>query len=134
MQVTAICLIVFVIVFGGVEISKWYRPELADVLTQTQKVRRIIGLALLLILGLMLYGGTLFPSPILMPMIVRQLELIYWLSFTLLTAFIPLIAFFEFKDSLKRGSQLRREVYKSIITAPLDELPKDGDPPQKPEP
>ena len=133
MRLPAELFIAFVIVFGAVEITRWRRPDFGDVLTKIQKIRRVIALVLLLTLGVMLLGGTMMPAPVLVPPVMRYLELLYWLFFCLLTVFVPLIAFFEFKDSIRRGSQLRREVYRSIVTTPLDQLPNDNDPPKKPE-
>jgi hypothetical protein len=91
---------------------------------------------LLLILGLMAYGGTYWPPPvpIVVPKAVRDLEMLYWLFFALLTTFLPLIAFFEFKDSLRRASQLRREVYREIVTAALDDVTSKDDSTKKPQP
>ena len=51
-----------------------------------------------------------------------------------LTTFLPLIAFFEFKDSLRRASQLRREVYREIVTAALDDVTSKDDSTKKPQP
>jgi hypothetical protein len=127
MRISAVGLILIVVIFGVLEIGRWNRPELADMLTTLQKARRSFGLAVLLVLGVMAFAGTYWPQPILMPPVFRQVEVLYWLFFALLTVFIPLIAFFEFKDSLKRANQLRRETYRDIVSAPLDQLPKDND-------
>jgi magnesium-transporting ATPase (P-type) len=128
MPVIAIVLIVVVVVFGAFEINRWRRPDLADVLTTTQKTRRIIGLVILLLLGVMAYFGTYWPAPIFSPLVFRQMELIYWLFFALLTVFIPFIAFLEFKDSLHRAAEIRRQTYREILATPLDKLPTDSNP------
>jgi hypothetical protein len=124
--------IAIVVAFGVSEISRWRSADGIDILSALQKVRRIIGLLILLSLGAMLYAWTYLPDPRFMPRFVAGLEWIYLLFFFLLTAFLPLIAFFEWKDSIKKASQLRREVYRSIVTAPIESLPKPDDPPKKP--
>jgi hypothetical protein len=132
-QIAALGFILIVVVFSVLELSRWKKPDLADMLTANQKGRRLIGMLLLLILSAMAYGGTYWPPPIpiVVPPNVRRLEMLYWLFFSLLTVFLPLIAFFEFKDSLRRASQLRREVYREIVTAPLEDLTKENDPTKK---
>ena len=126
MRISAVGLILIVVIFGVLEIGRWNRPELADMLTTLQKARRSFGLAVLLVLGVMAFAGTYWPQPILMPPVFRQVEVLYWLFFALLTVFIPLIAFFEFKDSLKRANQLRRETYRDIVSAPLETIPTNS--------
>jgi hypothetical protein len=122
--ILAAIFIAIVVTFGVVEVGRWRRPDLSDMLTTTQKARRLIGLGLLLTLGIMALGGSYWPDPRDVPLVVQEMEELYWLFFALLTVFIPLIAFFEYKDSLRRASQLRREVYRQIVTAPLDKLPE----------
>jgi len=127
MRLMAGGLIVIVLIYGILEVGRWNRPVLADMLSPLQKARRLVGLILLFILGLMLWWGAGFPRPITVPLFIQRLELLYWLSASLLIVFILFIAFFEFKDSLIRASQLRRETYREIVTAPLDSLHSDAD-------
>jgi uncharacterized membrane protein YkvI len=122
----AVGIIVAVIVFSILEIKRWNQQDFDGMLTTTQKTRRIIGLCMLLVLGIMAYFGSIFwINPILEPKVMQSLEMLYWLVFALIMVFVPFIAFLEFKDSMIRASELRRDTYRQIVTAPLENLPND---------
>jgi hypothetical protein len=132
MRMLAGILIATVVIFGALEIGRWQQQEYADILSPVQKIRRTIGFCLFLVIGAMIYAGTYWPQPIIAPPIIRLLELFYWTFFILITGFVLLINSLEFKDSLKRGSQLRKETFRSVLAARLDQLPNDGNTPKKP--
>ncbi len=122
MRIAAAALLLIVLVFGALELLRW--RQLGDgLLTVHQKRRRVLGLVLLTAVLGMAYGGSYLPSSHLSKVVAEE-EALYWLACLLISVFIPLVAFFELKDSLRRSAEQRRKLYSEIVTAPLQSLDK----------
>ena len=112
-------LLIFCLLYGVSEFRKWRTPEMRDMLTQAQKVRRVANYAALLIVISMLLGGTWLPlsHPSRQTVV---LELSYWTLCLAIAVVIPVVAVLEYRATM-RQSQIaalaadRDEAFKQVV-------------------
>ncbi|MDR3709671.1 MAG: hypothetical protein P4L33_15340 [Capsulimonadaceae bacterium] len=121
-------LIVAVAIASGREFWRWRDPALRDLLTESQRQRRVTGTIILLSVAALCLGGTFLPSP--SPRLsikVQAYEMVYWGVILLLGMTTPVIGYLELKETQRR---LRAEQRRALATL-VDEsqaLLKPGSP------
>jgi hypothetical protein len=121
MRALSLSLLVFCLIYGVIEFRRWRSPELRDLLSRPQRIRRIVNYAALCVVIAMALGGTWFPTTHPTKQ-VAVLELAYWSVLLAVAAVIPIIAVWEYRATM-RQSQIaalaadRDEAFQKVVEA-----------------